>query len=175
MHVDVFIATILKNSLGLLLIVACLGKTKGFGVFKVNLIESFNVPPTLSTSLTLLIILSELALGMSLLFGTASLVELALYATFLLFLLFSIVVGQKLITYQSVSCNCFGVTKENITFVDLLRNLVLLVFCVIAASYYQPLSLNLWDISAAGLTTIVCVICLLNFKDIVKTLFFAGY
>lgn len=171
MSSDIFIATILKNSLALLLLVACLGKIHGFALFKKNLVDSFKLPSALTTPLASFIVFIEFTLATSLLMGSAQLISFSLYAAFTLILVFSLVVAQKLLTYQNVACNCFGATKQNLTWLDLLRNFVLLLCCIITSRHYQPLQLSGWDLIAAYIMTVGIVIFLLNFKDITKIVF----
>jgi hypothetical protein len=174
MHNEIFIALIFKNSIGLLLAIAALGKMRGFRLFQTNLTDSFNVSPQLTALMSVIIILTELILAIFLLIGPSFLVVPSLYATFLLFLVFTLVVGQKLYTYQRVTCNCFGVSKEKLTYTDLMRNNIILLSCIIASYYYTPSNLNLWDTLALVLITLTMVICLLNFKNLTKTVLFKG-
>jgi hypothetical protein len=175
MQNEIFIATVLKNSVGLLLVVACIGKAKGFKLFQTNLSDSFHVPATLVLPLASFIILAEFGLAGLLLLGTTKLVLFSLYASFVLFLVFSMVVAQKLVTYQKVACNCFGATKENITPLDLIRNGLILLCCLAAYYYYESSTFSRWDIGAIGFMSIILAIVLLNFKGMVNTTFFKGY
>jgi hypothetical protein len=171
----IFITFILKNCLGTLLLFAGLGKVKERQTFTENLEMEFHIPSSLSLYFLIGLIFTEILLGLILLLGSHLFVTLALYLSLAMFAIFTVVVGKKLLLHQPIFCNCFGVKDEAFTYLDLLRNTLLIASCVVCLIYYYPNGFTTFDTAHGYIIGVFCAVFLINFKHLIKVSYIPGY
>lgn len=125
MTTPAYIAEILREFVGLILLFAAVGKLKTFNQFTANLHQTFGLPVTLSRVVAPAIICAELLVAAIILTNVQA-SHYAMVTALCLFSLFSCVVFYKYIKHGSVACNCFGDAERPLSGYDLLRNLIII-------------------------------------------------
>jgi hypothetical protein len=134
MAMSIYLAELIRLTLGLTLLWAAWGKTSGYSVFVANLSESFYFPHAIATFTAPLLILLEWALALVLIVKLEPL-TLAMYITLTLFISFTAMIIFAHFRDQVVKCNCFGEQHRPVSQFDMIRNLILILSCV----YYLQL------------------------------------
>jgi len=173
-HFDVLITVVLIHTIGFLLVISSFGKIRHYNTFHENLINAFKVPAPFGQALTILLITVELMLAVLLFLGKPQLIILSLHFSTLLFTLFTLIITQKLLSHQKVVCNCFGVNKENLTFLDVVRNVIIIAFCLISSTNYSSEEISLVGYIISSFMMINLILILLNFKSLTKILLYSG-
>lgn len=141
MSASIYFAEMCRLFICLALVVASVSKVSTFTLFKDDLVTSFNIKAQYSGWVTVSIILTEGLLGIVILFN-GPYTAYAMLAALLLFSVFTLVLWISLLQNKLIRCNCFGQSKENISYFDVSRNLLF----ILAGAYYltcvgvQPLT-----------------------------------
>lgn len=123
------------------LLFSSLGKGFTFGKFKDNLTESLRVPKQWTGVVTALIITVEGLLAVAI-FMNNDLTYLTMFGALILFVAFTLFISVTVIQDRLVRCNCFGQNEEYISYLDIIRNVVLLLACGYYLYSYQPVALT---------------------------------
>ncbi len=110
------------------LLLAAAGKAMTWNDVKANLTESFRIPLSLSGFATNALILFELLLAVGLMAEREISVWSALIAG-VMFLAFGLMILVFLVQDKIIRCNCFGNKEQRISWLDLVRNSLLIGGC----------------------------------------------
>lgn len=108
------------------LLFSTLGKGRAFARFRDDLTESLGITVKQATAATLALIVVEGSLAVLLLLNN-ELTEYAMLGAAMLFLGFTVWISYTVIQDRLVRCNCFGQTEDYISYLDIIRNGILLL------------------------------------------------
>ncbi|MDW3190971.1 MAG: MauE/DoxX family redox-associated membrane protein [Cytophagales bacterium] len=128
MEMKIYLTEFSRLFIFMVLLFSAIGKGRTFGQFKENLSQSFKVPAQWTTALTTLIIMLEGLLAM-VIFMNNQFTPLAMLCALILFTGFTILISITVIQDRLVRCNCFGQDDEYISYLDIIRNVVLILAC----------------------------------------------
>ena len=158
-----FIAAFSLYATALLLLVAAIGKTRSFSLFRNNLVSSFGISARLSPAIAVLLLMLEFCLAGWLFFSTTAAATVMGFVL-LLFSVFSLVLLWRYLLDGNVKCSCFGEQNRPVSAFDLIRNLlILLTICLYffaPATVLTPGSLWFWLVlSIAAVWVLMLVHC----------------
>lgn len=140
MEVTSYLSAFSRLFIFTVLLFSAIGKGRTFDQFKQNLNQSFRVPNKWTTVLTTLIIAVEGLLA-SVIFLNNQFTYWAMLGALILFTGFTVLISITVIQDRLVRCNCFGQDDEYISYLDIIRNVVLMLACGIFLFVDQPVSL----------------------------------
>lgn len=121
------------------LLFASLGKGRTFRKFRENLTDAFRIPKAWITVLTVLIIMLEGLLAI-IIFLNNELIYSAMLCALITFAGFTLFISITVIQDRLVRCNCFGQSEDYISYLDIIRNVILLLACGFFLHSYHPIS-----------------------------------
>ncbi len=139
MNIPLYIIEFCRLFIFVVLLLSSFGKARTFGKFKDNLSNSFKVPKAWTTAATISIIVLEGGLAI-IIFMNIELTYMAMLGALILFVLFTLLITVSVIQERLIRCNCFGQNEEYISYLDIIRNIVLLLACGFFLYGYQPIS-----------------------------------
>ncbi len=142
MHIPPYIAAFCRLFIFVVLFLASLGKARTFKKFGDNLATSFKVPQAWTKIATVLIIAIEGVLAMVILMNNRFTYS-AMWGALLLFTVFTIFISVTVVQDRLVRCNCFGQNETYISYLDIIRNSVLLLACGLFLYGEQPILLTM--------------------------------
>ena len=116
-----YILAFCRLVIGLGFLIAFVGKVRNIQSFQQTITHFRLVPTKLSTATAFLILAGELGIIVCMMLGSAFLLPGFLFALILL-LTFSSALAIVIVRKQRVSCNCFGVSSQPASPIDLWRN-----------------------------------------------------
>lgn len=134
-------AVLVRLLVGGVFLLAVVGKLRAPMRFRANLTESLGMSTAAGATLMPLVISVEAALAFMLLSDTQAR-AVAMPAALALLVAFTIFVGYKYVTADSVRCSCFGEADRPLSAYDLLRNALLIG--AIAGWLYWPAAAVRW-------------------------------
>ena len=168
MDFSYYVSQVFRLMLAILLLVAASGKLTSFASFRHNLSESFAVPFHLNAILAAGIIAFEYVLVFLLLIHHGKLNDWAMFASLILFFVFTAVVGFRYLTEGIVRCSCFGEAERPVSVYDIARNLLILL----AISFYlfhtgqEQMNRYMADIFLFG-PALILSLYLMNFHEMI--------
>ena len=142
MSMSLYLVEFCRLFIFMILLFSSIGKGRTFSQFRDNLTESFRIPGPWATTATTLIIAVEGLLSIGILINTG-LTYLAMWGALILFIGFTLFISATVIQDRLVRCNCFGQDEEYISYLDIIRNVVLLLACGFFLYGVQPMAFTL--------------------------------
>lgn len=141
MSVSLYITEFCRLFIFAILLFSSLGKGRTFEKFKGNLSDSFHVPKSWTTAITLTIIGLEGFLAV-IIFINNHLTYYAMIGALIMFIGFTVFITISVVQDRLVRCNCFGQNEEYISYLDIIRNFVILLACGLYLYQYELIPLS---------------------------------
>lgn len=175
MSPDLLTATIVMSfcrmTIGLVFLIAVLGKIGNLQSF-INTVIDFNIFPYKSSKILANVIIGLEILIVLFMFTNNDMLLWGWTISLILLTSFSLAMLIAIIRRKDISCRCFGLSGEKVSFIDIFRNFLLILCSLIGLSIYTFttktwLPLNEIQGLLLILTTITCTLILVFIKDIV--------
>lgn len=141
MNVSLYLTEFCRLFIFAILLFSSLGKARTFEKFKGNLSDSFHVPKSWTSALTLTLIGLEGFLAVIIIINN-QLTYFAMIGALIMFVGFTVFIIISVVQDRLVRCNCFGQNEEYISYLDIIRNMVLLLACGLYLYHYQLILLS---------------------------------
>lgn len=162
-------AETLRLFTGFLLLAAVAGKLRSFAAFRDNLVSSFGMAPAASRLAAPAVVAAE-AIAAAMALGLSP--RPGMWAALLLFAVFTALLAYRFFKDGIVKCSCFGEAERNLSGLDLLRNVLVLMaisgWTALQSSAEAAAAAHL-SLLGAGLASILVVVAI-GFHDIVNLL-----
>lgn len=168
---DAYLLNFIRIALCLLFIVAFLNKVRNISVFIQTIADFRLLPKWLNKIVALIFLVSELLVVTLLCLGSSYL-DVGLVLAIIILTTFTIALVSALTRRIQTSCNCFGPSKTRISRYEVWRNIVFIIFTLVALGIHWTrgdgyLSLSLVEVFLLVVTEVVFVIIIVNFQEIV--------
>lgn len=149
-----------------------LGKVRDVPQFVRSIAQFDILPQPVRMSSAVLVIVCECAVALAMLIG-GSLVRIGFVLAVVLLVMFSVVLLSTLRRRISVSCNCFGANKQVVSFVDVGRNVCLIVcacggYAVSFATGGEQIGLSVIEWGLAFVIAAFFSMIVINIREIVS-------
>lgn len=140
MNVSLYLMEFCRLFIFSILLFSSVGKARTFGKFRDNLTDSFRLPKAWTKVSTVLIITVEGLLAIAL-FMNNGFTYIAMLSALILFIGFTLLISVSVIKDRLIRCNCFGQNEEYISYLDIIRNILLLLASGFYVYSYHPISM----------------------------------
>ncbi len=136
MNVSLYLMEFCRLFIFTVLLFSSIGKGRTFRTFQKNLTDSFRIPEKWTSAITVIIIAVEGLLAIVILMDS-TLTYIAMIGALILFAGFTVFISVSVIQDRLVRCNCFGQDEEYLSYLDIIRNISLLIACSFYLYSYQ--------------------------------------